>query len=136
MCSWGILSHCSAISVWRFFPRIIINLHCKKSTVFNCNRDFHTFFVFLLFDSKRLLLCILTRISACNGIVSWDEYFLWRLKIINSTFWRAIWKKLLILKTLPVTRFKTLQRRFWKWKCLQEAACDSVKSYLKPLVTS
>ncbi len=36
----------------------------------------------------------------------------------------------------PVARFKDPKAAILHWKCLQEATCDSVKSYQKPPVTS
>jgi hypothetical protein len=82
-----------------------------------------------------------------KGMVSREEYFFGRLIIINRytvhalivftslsyLFDEKIKLKILAssLKILPVTRFKTLKRRFLHWICIREAACDSVKPYTR-----
>ncbi len=55
---------------------------------------------------------------------------------LDSTF-----KNLLILhfgnsSNKTATRFEDPKAAIWHWKYLQEAACDSVKTYRKPPVTS
>ncbi len=69
----------------------------------------------------------------------WFVQFLFLIwwKHQTHTFSLLVWNYVFTnFKILLVTRFKHPKRWFWHWKCIQEATCDSVKSYSKLPLTN
>ncbi len=89
---------------------------------YNCSyRDCVTsWIIFLKAYYDKYVLSVQTLIIFTNFC------FLLEGKYQTQSFSLLLWNCLLILKILPAIRFH-LKRRFWHWKCLQEATCDSLK---------